>query len=458
MARKRVLIFGAGRVAKPVLRLFHPQDDVFISLASDDETQSKELLSCLEDPDGNRSEFLPFRFPESNASLDELMKNCDVAISLLPATMHLPIAEAALRQRRPLVTASYVSPGMQALHERANEAGVLLLNEMGLDPGIDHMLIMKAIDDCQSRGGQVEELVSLCGGLPDPVAADNPFRYKISWSPRGMLNAAGNSAQYLQQGKLIQVPGERLLQSAQPCQRFPTLRLEVLPNRDSLSYRSLYKIPDVQSICRGTLRYEGWANVMYGLRALGLFQTDAFTKASTASTPQTWSDFFSETILKKGYSLKEVLQQAGVVDIENVLEAAQWLGLITEDGRTGSSAVMKRGAIPIDAFCALMEEKLTFTESEKDMVAMFHAVKARFPDGHVEEHASRLLAFGTPGGDSAMSATVGYTAAAGAEMVLRGQLSHRSGVMIPNTPDIYEPMLKRLQQFGISWTESVHKF
>ena len=146
---------------------------------------------------------------------------------------------------------------MRALHDRAVAAGVILLNEVGLDPGIDHMMIMHAIDSIHSRGGTVTELVSLCGGLPDPVAADNPFLYKISWSPRGVLMAARNSARYLAGGEVVNVPGERLLVSAQSSNRFPTMRLEVIPNRDSLEYKDLYGVKDVSSICRGTLRYQG---------------------------------------------------------------------------------------------------------------------------------------------------------------------------------------------------------
>jgi saccharopine dehydrogenase-like NADP-dependent oxidoreductase len=156
-----------------------------------------------------------------------------------------------------LLNCILLSAGMKALHDRAVAAGVILLNEVGLDPGIDHMMIMHAVDSIRSRGGEVEELVSLCGGLPDPVAADNPFLYKISWSPRGVLTAARNSARYLANGEFFEVPGEKLLSSATPSNRFPTMRLEVIPNRDSLEYKGLYGIPQAKSICRGTLRYQG---------------------------------------------------------------------------------------------------------------------------------------------------------------------------------------------------------
>jgi saccharopine dehydrogenase-like NADP-dependent oxidoreductase len=252
---KRVLLFGAGRVAVPVAKLFAAKDNVHLTVATEDESQAKLLMAHM--PGYERSSFHPFRFPQDLSKLPELIKSSDIVISLLPATMHVPLAAEAVKQRRHMVTASYVSPDMKNLHQQASQEGVILLNEIGLDPGIDHMMIMQAIDHIKSKGGKVRELVSLCGGLPDPVAAENPLRYKFSWSPRGVLNAANNSAQYLAQGKIVQVKGDDLLRSTQPSNRFPTLRLEVVPNRDSLVYRDFYNVPDVHSICRGTLRYEG---------------------------------------------------------------------------------------------------------------------------------------------------------------------------------------------------------
>jgi saccharopine dehydrogenase-like NADP-dependent oxidoreductase len=255
MTPKRILLFGAGRVAMPVAKFFAQQKNVMLTVATEHEDQAQQLLDCF--PTKDRGLFHRFRYPHDNHELPELVKQCDIVVSLLPATMHVPIAEEAVKQRRHMVTASYVSPEMRALHDRASDQGVVLLNEVGLDPGIDHMLIMKAIDHIHHNGGRVKELVSLCGGLPDPVAAENPLRYKISWSPRGVLNAANNSAKFLSNGQIQQVEGDRLLLSAQPSLRFPTLRLEALPNRDSLAYRELYDVKEVHSICRGTLRYEG---------------------------------------------------------------------------------------------------------------------------------------------------------------------------------------------------------
>ncbi len=193
-SNRRVLLLGSGRVAHPVVKLFGAHEDVHVTIASDDEAGARVLMQGLSD---SKVAYKNFSMPRDNHKIGSLVKDADVVISLLPATMHMPVAREAINHRRNLVTASYVSPDMRSLHEEAKQAGVVLLNEVGLDPGMDHMMIMRAVDHIHKHGGVVEELVSLCGGLPDPVAADNPLRYKFSWSPKGVLNAALKSATYL---------------------------------------------------------------------------------------------------------------------------------------------------------------------------------------------------------------------------------------------------------------------
>ncbi len=309
---------------------------------------------------------------------------------------------------------------------------------------------MKSIDDIHHRGGKISELVSLCGGLPDPVAADNPLRYKMSWSPRGVLNAAGNSARYLAHGQVINVPGEDLLLAGTPTNRFATLRLEVIPNRDSLTYKELYGVPHVHSICRGTLRYEGWANAMHALRSVGLFDKEIVNDLSIDDIHGFLVRSFPQGLTET--ALRKMMASKGVRDVDSAVEAIHWLGMM-EKSKVKSSS--KKGVAAIDSLCQLLEQKLQYKEGEKDMVAMFHTVKGSMPDGSTESHTSRLLAFGTPGGDSAMSATVGYTTAAAAELVLSSSGSIAPGVLIPTAEPIYTPIMKRIQDFGIHWTEDI---
>ena len=324
---------------------------------------------------------------------------------------------------------------------------------MGLDPGIDHMLVMKAVDSIHAKGGKVRELISLCGGLPDPAAADNPLRYKFSWSPRGVLVAACAGAIHVEKGETLTVAPGSLLQSAEASKRFPTMRLEALPNRDSVKYKEIYGVPDVTTLCRGTLRYEGWSNVMHALQCLQLLDQQPIDNA-TAS--QSWAKFMQYRLnanttnsdeLKQ--SLTAFLTENQVKDVTAAVDAVVWLGLL-EDTPLSSPAAM-------DSLCTVLQERLAFQDGEKDMVPMYHSVLGELPDGSMERHTSRLLAFGTPGGDSAMAATVGYTTAAAVELILRGDVS-RTGVMTPVTEDLYTPILKRLRELGVTYTESIEEY
>jgi hypothetical protein len=203
----------------------------------------------------------------------------------------------------------------------------------------------------------------------------------------------------------------------------------------------------------------GWANAMYALKSLDLLSNQSGSSSSSESLSVI--DFMQKKF-PKGYNsstLKQYLASRGVNDIEAALEAVEFLGL-NEDCKVKSAitaAASAKGSAPIDALCKLLEERLAFGPTEKDMVAMFHLIVGEMPDGTMESHASRLLAFGTPGGDSAMSATVGYTTAAAAELVLDNKLSETElkGVVIPTDPRIYKPLLKRIQDFGITWTDTI---
>lgn len=453
---KNVLLFGSGRVCAPVVKMLGSHENVHIKIASDSKEQADALRKHV---DQARTSYEHIQMPSGMDKVGELMRGCDVAISLLPATMHVPIAQEAIKYGRNMVTSSYVSPAMKALHDEAVAANITILNEVGLDPGIDHMLIMQAINHIHEKGGRVDELISLCGGLPDPVAANNPFRYKFSWSPRGVLSASGNDAVYLQDGEVITVPGEKLLLSATPSKRFPTMRLEVLPNRNSLMYRDFYGIPQVHSICRGTLRYEGWSNVMYSLRALGLMDTitpiadnvNDWKALLMVCNPELDGRGTRDDISRE--SLIAAMRAKGVVDPASAADALEFLGVM-------SPRVLPRDAVtPLDAICSRLEKKLTFQDTEKDMVAMYHRIRGTLPDGSTEEIVSSLLAFGTPGpeGETAMAATVGYTAGAAAELLLQGLVSER-GVIIPTKAEVYDPILNRLKECGITWSDVITNY
>ncbi|CAE7917728.1 lys9 [Symbiodinium sp. KB8] len=199
---------------------------------------------------------LELNISEDYETLSKTVSQHDLVISMVPAVLHAPAVRAAIQHGKNVVTASYTSDEIAALDEAAKKSGITVLMEAGLDPGIDHMSACKLIDGIHDRGGKVLSFSSMCGGLPAPEAANNPLGYKFSWSPRGVLTAARNAAKFLQDGKTVDVPGEKLLLAAKPYRLNAAFSLEVLPNRNSLPYSDKYRIPEVQTMMRGTLRYQ----------------------------------------------------------------------------------------------------------------------------------------------------------------------------------------------------------
>mmetsp|Transcript_68140 Transcript_68140/g.106517 ORF Transcript_68140/g.106517 Transcript_68140/m.106517 type:complete len:914 (-) Transcript_68140:26-2767(-) len=285
--QKKVLLLGAGLVTGPAVEYLTRNGAHHVTIASKFQSEADSLAANFTE----RGCVTPITLDigDSVNALGEEVNKADVVISLLPAFMHPLVAKECINKRTPLVTSSYVSKDMQALHDSARDAGVVLVNEAGLDPGMDHMSAMKVINDCKANGEKLIRFSSVCGGLPSPEAIgnDNPFLYKFSWSPAGVLTAAKNSAQYLRDGKIVQVPGDSLLSSAEAFKGWPSLNLEVLPNRDSTIYGDLYGISDTaKDVFRGTLRYAGWSELMYGCKELGLFDTtDSWSWAQVLERP-----------------------------------------------------------------------------------------------------------------------------------------------------------------------------
>jgi alpha-aminoadipic semialdehyde synthase len=217
------------------------------------------------------------------AALDALLKPFDAAISLVPAPLHPLIAQSCIRTGKPLVTASY-SATLQPFHEQAKQAGIPMLTELGLDPGLDHCEAMRMIDSARQQGGKVTAFTSVCGGLPAPEASDNPLGYRFSWSPRGVLSAATHDALFKRDGKIVSFTAGSVLDHAEPLDVYRGFRFEVLPNRDSLKYGALYGIADdkgegLDTMYRGTVRYAGWSDVVGGFADLGMLK-DSEAKAA----------------------------------------------------------------------------------------------------------------------------------------------------------------------------------
>uniref|UniRef100_A0A7N0T431 Saccharopine dehydrogenase n=1 Tax=Kalanchoe fedtschenkoi TaxID=63787 RepID=A0A7N0T431_KALFE len=401
--------------------------------------------------------------------LYEHVSQADVVISLLPPSCHLIIADSCIELKKHLVTASYVDDSMSKLDGKAKVSGITILGEMGLDPGIDHMMAMKMINDAKSRNGKIKSFTSYCGGLPSPAAANNPLAYKFSWSPAGAIRAGRNPATYKLNGEIIHVNGEDLYDSAAKFRipDLPAFALECLPNRDSLIYGNLYGIElEASTIFRGTLRYEGFGEIMGTLARLGLFDLashlclnqekgptyrtflhDLLKAHSTGSTNDAvkGEKELAERILSNGYCKK---RETATKTAKTII----FLGLLepTEIPLTCKSA--------FDVACLRMEERLVYSNNEQDMVLLHHELEVEFPDDQpIEKHTGTLLEFGkTEKGKAttAMALTVGIPVAIGALLLLENKIERR-GVLRPIEPEVYEPALNLLQAHGIRIQEKI---
>ena len=327
---------------------------------------------------------------------------------------------------------------------------------------------MQIINSIRDRGGKITSFKSVCGGLPSPEAAlDNPLRYKFSWSPRGVISASQNDARYLLNGKLIEVLGKDLLANATPFEdKFWSndFELECLPNRDSLHYQTTYGLEDANTIFRGTLRYRGFSSLMHVFKQMGFFD-DSFILNNNSNDNESrivsWDDVLivlnNHDLPNNGTrTIDEFILASANGNVEESIrarECLQWLGMSGNDEDISSR--ISNTTTVVDLFCQRLEERLEYGKSERDMVVMHHTIGAEFEDGTIEEHHSSLQAFGTEDTMTAMCKTVGYPAAVAADLILCGNLDHRSGVLLPTTKDIYEPILEAVKKEGIIFDEHV---
>jgi saccharopine dehydrogenase-like NADP-dependent oxidoreductase len=435
---KKVLVCGAGLVAGPLVRYLLGRPDYAVTVADVEVDRARKLVA------GHARGEAKALSVEDRAALAAEIGRADIVVSMVPYTFHPVIAAAAIEAGRSVVTASYVSPAMRELDGRARERGVVILNEVGLDPGIDHMEAMRVIREVHAEGGRVLGFTSYCGGLPAPEANTNPFGYKFSWSPKGVLLASKNQAKFLRRGEVVVIPAARLFAAPEKIVIPGLCEFEGYPNRDSASYRDIYGIPEATDVLRGTLRYPGWCGTLMKMGELGLLED---------APPRDWKGQTYRSLLAElahapaGADVKTaVARRLGLDPGSDVIISLEWLGLFAED-----PVPVAKGSV-LDVLAARMVERLAYAPGERDMVILQHEFSVETKDGRREKIMSSLIDFGVPHGDSSMSRTVGLPAAIGARMILEGRI-RETGVIVPVTPDIYGPILDELAGAGVRFRE-----
>lgn len=431
----KVLILGAGLVVKPMVE-FLLEHNFTVKIATTTKEKADRMIKGH--PNGSSQRWST----DETDTLEKLVNEYDIAVSFLPYRYHALVAKVCIKAKKPLVTTSYVQPEMKALDESAKNAGVIILNEIGLDPGIDHMTAMKVIDDIHDRGGKVEEFYSLCGALPAPEAADNPLKYKFSWSPKGVVLASRNSALYLKKGKRVVIEPLNLFKD-RFSYVFPGVgELEVYPNRDSISYIDIYKIHEVSTMYRGTFRYKGWCETLDAMKTINMLD-DTVNDYSGMD----YAGFIAERAGTDTIDLrKKVALKLGIPEGSVAMESFEWLGFFSgEKMNYGKTS-------PFEITASRMISKMLISDNERDVVIMQHIFLAEYPGGKREVIKSSMLDFGSTATNTAVARTVALPASIAVKMILEKKIN-LTGVFRPVVPEIYIPVLDELKTMGIEMKE-----
>lgn len=436
---KNVLLLGSGFVAQPVVDSLSAVEGINVTVACRTVTKAQELAKK------SGSDAISLDVTD-DAQLDAALEKHDLVISLIPYTYHPNVVRSAIRLKKDVVTSSYISPALRELEPKIKEAGITVMNEIGLDPGIDHLYAVKTIDEVHKAGGKIKSFLSYCGGLPAPEDSDNPLGYKFSWSSRGVLLALRNSAKYWKDGKIENVSSEDLMASARPYFIYPGYAFVCYPNRDSTLFKELYHIPEADTVIRGTLRYQGFPEFVKVLVDIGFLKDE---ESEIFSKPLPWKEalqkFLGTSSSSKADLVKAIDSKTSWKsdeDRERILSGFSWLGFFSD-----SLTVPKGNAL--DTLCGRLEELMQYEEGERDMVALQHKFGIEWADGTTEIRTATLIDYGKVGGYSSMAATVGYPVAIATKFILEGKLKG-PGLLAPYSPEINDPIMKELKdKYGI---------
>lgn len=439
---KNLLILGAGRSSVFLLAYFQkeaPLRNWTVTIADSNPDAARKLAG-----EGTAS------IVELDATNDvmrrKLIGEADLVISMLPAFLHTHCAKDCLELRKHLITPSYISNEMRQMEEEVKEAGLVFLNELGLDPGIDHMSAMRMLDEHRRSGGEITCFESFTGGLVAPESDDNPWNYKFTWNPRNVVLAGqGGAVKFKHNGRFKYIPYQRLFRRTEIIEIPGYGRFEGYANRDSLNYRRTYGLMDVPTIYRGTLRRVGFC------RAWDIFVQMGMTDDSylIADCPNMTHRQFTNSFLawNPHDSVELKLMHYMKLDHDSeIIDKLKWIGIF-DDEPIG----LDKPSSPAAILQHILEKKWSLKEGDKDMIVMWHKVCVKL-NGVEEEFNSSLVVIGEEQPRTAMAKTVGLPVALAAKLVLEGTFT-TPGVHLPTLPELYNPILEELEKFGIRFQE-----
>ncbi|KAM0302575.1 hypothetical protein ACHAPM_004577 [Fusarium culmorum] len=439
MAGKKILILGSGMVAKPCV-------DYLLRSPNNTLTVACRTLSSAQQVAAGRARVKAISLDVTFPELDQYVAGHDCVISLVLVTHHANVVRSAIRGKTNVVATSYVSPAIRELEHEAKQAGITVLNEVGADPGVDHLYAIKTIDEVHEKGGKVFEFYSYCGGLPAPEASHNPLRFKVVLSQR-------NPARFLQDGNVVEIPNKDLMSSAVPYHVADGYSFLAYPNRDSVPFRDAYRIPEAQTFIRGTLRYEGNTALVKALIELGWLDT---APKNWLQNGMSWPEIqqkvtgaVSDTEADLVARVDEICTFSSPAQRNKVLAGLKWMGLFS-----GEVPIIRETLL--DTLSDRLSMLCSFQPGERDLLMLQHKFVVEWKDGTKNTITSTLEFFGEPDDYSAMSKTVGLTCGIATQLLLNGDPAfNKPGVLAPYSREICEPIRTRVEAEGIKLIEKI---
>lgn len=439
---KNILVLGAGQ-SSPYLISYLLQlsqkEDWFITVA--DQNYNLAQSRVKDHPKG-----LAVEIDINDIALRRSqIQKADIVVNFLPPRFQYDVAIDCLEHSKHVVTASYEDEMVANLDKEARRKGIVILNEMGLDPGIDHMSALKIVHGIRSRGGYVHSFESYGSGLPAPEAANNPLQYCITWNPRNVVMAGEHGAQYMEKGKIKILPHHNLFQRTWNIEIEGIGKLEAYPNRDAMKYQKLFNMTRVKTMVRGTLRYPGWSETWSQLVKLGMTNESIIIHNLKKMTYAEFTDMFLPIHISGWDIESKFANYLNLNPTGKIMENLRWLGLFSDEV-IGNN--LKTSA---DVIIKLLNEKLQLPPGARDVVIIHHEIEAIFPNHNKKEKiTSTMVEFGEPGGFTAISKTVGLPAAIAVKLILKNELPIL-GCHQPVHAMIYEPVLNELEQLGLKF-------